>query len=652
MNRMTASGTISRALLILARGYLALALRTTRWTITGAPDAVPVLTQSPERKTDGAIVAAWHATLLMLPAMCRWGHQSNPELTITVMISRNRDGRFINDLVAPWGIIGVEGSSDRGGKNKGGSRALRQACEILRNGAIFALTPDGPRGPARIAQRGTETLIRLTGKPFVPVGTACTSLRLPTWDGLRLPLPFGRGYLLYGQPCTEAITTEAVTERLDRLTRRAETALSLGRAGISDRLWQGLGAALMPALRGMMLWRLRRGKENAARLAERRGRTTLERPHGELIWLHAASVGEVQSILPLLGALATRHPARYFLITTATLGGAAIVAAHQASAGLAAARLIHQFIPYDVALWTRRFLDHWRPSALLLTDSELWPGLILACTRRAIPVGVLNGRLSARSWQRWKRLKPFAPPLFSRLDFVAARGEEDARHFRALGVREVLCHGDLKQNAPPPAVDEAELARLRQTLGARPVFLAASTHAGEDEIILRASALARLKHPELLTIIAPRHPVRGPAIAALCSATPPLRSRGELPDTGSPLWIADTLGELGLFYRLATCAFIGNSLLSPGGGHNPFEPVRLDVILSSGPHCSNFRPAFAQLNGLVSTIHDEQELAGWIDAVMTDPISWQARASEARAAVAPEEAVPAALLDRIDALCG
>ncbi|GBQ92125.1 glycosyltransferase N-terminal domain-containing protein [Asaia krungthepensis] len=652
MNRKSAGGAATRALLVLARGYLAFALRTTRWTITGAPDAVPALTQSPSRRTDGAIVAAWHETLLMLPAMCRWGHEENPDLKITVMISRNRDGRFINDLVAPWGIIGVEGSSDRGGKNKGGSRALRQACAILRDGAIFALTPDGPRGPARIAQRGTETLMRLTGKPLVPVATACLSLRLPTWDRLRLPLPFGRGYLLHGQPCETAITSDEVNERLDRLTLRADRAVSLGRMGIADIVWRVLGVMLMPALRGMMLWRLRRGKERHDRLAERRGRTAIARPEGEILWLHAASVGEANSILPLLGALAVRHPRRHFLVTTATLGGADIVAAYQASDDVAASRLIHQFIPYDVALWTKRFLDHWKPSALLLTDSELWPGLILACMRRAIPVAVLNGRLSARSWQRWQRLRSFAPRLFERLDFVAARGEEDARHFRALGVRDVSCHGDLKQSAPPPPVDQAELVRLRAMIGERPVFLAASTHPGEEEVILRAAAIARRRAPTLLTIIAPRHPVRGEAIAALAPTTLPRRSLQQEPDADCSVWIADTLGELGLFYRLSNCAFIGNSLFSPGGGHNPFEPVRLDVILASGPHCGNFRPAFAQLDGLVSTIHDEHELAGWIDAVLNEPLKWQARADAARAALVPDETVPPGLLDRIDALCG
>ncbi|WP_336945197.1 glycosyltransferase N-terminal domain-containing protein [Asaia sp. HN010] len=651
MNRLSLKRAAGRSLLVMARFYVGLTMRTTRWTITGAPDSFPLLLQTPERSTDGCITAAWHRTLLMLPAMCRWAHQQKPELPITVMISRNRDGRFISDLIAPWNIASIEGSSDRNGKNKGGSRALREAFTALRNGAIFMITPDGPRGPAETVQAGTETLMRLTGKPLVPIGAACTGFTLPSWDRLRVPVPFGRGYLLYGAPCTHPMTGDEIAARLKTLSTRAENSLALGRAGLADRLWMALGMALLPGLRAMSLIRLRRGKERLDRLPERRGRTRLPRPGGSLLWLHAASVGETHSILPLIDALAARHPAHRFLVTTATTSGADVIAGYQRQAGPAASRLIHQFIPYDVPLWTKRFLDHWRPSALLLTDSELWPGIILACTRRAIPVGVLNGRLSTRSWQRWKKIKRFAPPLFKRLDFVAARGEEDARHFATLGVRDVLCFGDLKQNAPPPAVDREELGALRAHIGNRPVFLAASTHEGEDDIILRAAALARRTLPDLLTIIAPRHPVRAGQIAALIAPAPPRRSIGQKPSEADPVWIADTLGELGLFYSLADCALIGNSLLPPGGGHNPFEPVRLDVVLATGPFHDNFRPAYEQLAGFVTAIKGEKKLAEWIDAVVNNPTAWQAKARQAQAAIASHEAVPAALLNRIDALC-
>ncbi|GBR13209.1 glycosyltransferase N-terminal domain-containing protein [Asaia spathodeae] len=651
MNRISLKRAAGRSLLVLARFYVDLTIRTTRWTITGAPESFPSLLQTSERPADGCITAAWHRTLLMLPAMCRWAHHQKPDLPITVMISRNRDGRFISDLIAPWNIASIEGSSDRNGKNKGGSRALREACIALKNGAIFMITPDGPRGPAETVQAGTETLMRLTGKPLVPIGAACTGFTLPSWDRLRVPLPFGRGYLLYGAPCTYPMTGDEIAAKLKTLSARAESSLALGRATLADRLWMALGTVLLPALRAMSLIRLRRGKERLDRLPERRGRTGLARPQGTILWLHAASVGETHSILPLIAALAERHPTHHFLVTTATTSGADIIAAYQRQAGPLASRLIHQFIPYDVPLWTRRFLDHWRPSALLLTDSELWPGIILACTRRAIPVGVLNGRLSVRSWQRWEKMKRFAPPLFKRLAFVAARGAEDARHFAALGVRDVVCFGDLKQNAPPPSVDHEELAALRAHIGKRPVFLAASTHDGEDEIVLRAAALVRRTLPDLLTIIAPRHPVRGEQIAALVTPSPPRRSLGQKPSDADPIWIADTLGELGLFYRLAHCALIGNSLLPSGGGHNPFEPVRLDVVLATGPYHGNFRPAFEKLGGFVTAIKGEEDLAEWIGAVVDNPTTWQAKTRQAQAAIASQETVPAALLDRIDALC-
>jgi len=651
MSRLNLKRTASRSLLAFARAYVDLTIRTTRWTITGSPESYPALLQNDDRTEDGCITAAWHRTLLMLPAMCRWAHRIKPDLAITVMISRNRDGRFISDLIAPWNIASIEGSSDRNGKNKGGSRALREACTVLNNGAIFMITPDGPRGPAETVQPGIEALLRLTGKPLVPIGAACTGFTLPSWDRLRVPLPFGRGYLLYGARCYSPTPAEDIAAKLKTLSARAETCLSLGRAGLADRLWMIMGIALVPLLRAMMLIRLRRGKERLDRLPERRGRTQAIRPEAPILWLHAASVGETHSILPLIPVLAERHPGHHFLITSATVSGADIVAAYRDQSGTLADRLSHQFIPYDVPLWTKRFLDHWRPSALLLTDSELWPGLILACTRRAIPVGILNGRLSRRSWQRWQKTKRLTSPLFQRLDFVAARGEEDASHFTALGVRDVRCFGDLKQNAPAPPVNQSELDNLIAHIGNRPVFLAASTHEDEEEIILGATALARRKIPDLLTIIVPRHPIRGAQIAALAASPAPRRALGQIPEDTDTLWIADTLGELGLFYRLCTCALIGNSLRAPGGGHNPFEPVRLDVILATGPHHDNFRQAFRQLHGLVTTITGEEELAGWIETVIGDPMAWKVRAEEAHARIAPQGAVPSALLDRIATLC-
>ncbi|GBQ16182.1 glycosyltransferase N-terminal domain-containing protein [Swaminathania salitolerans] len=653
--------TLRTALRSLARAYLGLALHTTRWTISGAATSVPILTQTGDRAGQGAIVAAWHRSLLLLPALCSWARNKNPTLVIKVMISRNRDGRFISDLVAPWGIEGIEGSSDRKGKNKGGSRAFRRACLELQRGSVFAITPDGPRGPAEIAQPGTEGLLRLTGKPLVPLGAWTTALRLPSWDGLSLPLPWGRGVILYGPPVPEGSTSETITSRLNALSARARHWHRLGRATLPDRIWEGLGLALVPALRLMSLHRLRRGKEIRSRLGERRGRATIRRPPGELVWIHAASVGETRSVLPLIEAMSLRHPARHILVTSATTGGAEILARFISArdqdespdaSGTRATRgtVMHQFIPYDVAYWTRRFLDHWSPGMLLLTDSELWPGMLRQCARRAIPVAVLNARLSERSWRRWKHLSFLAGPLFERLALVAARGSDDAHRFRALGVRDVETHGDLKQNAPPPGCDAVELERLRACIGHRPVFLAASTHPGEDEIVLEAASQARRVIPDLLAILVPRHPVRGAAIARLARPEPPRRSERADPAATDPVWIADTLGELGLFYRLAQCAFIGNSLLPPGGGHNPFEAVRLDTAIATGPWHDNFGPAFAQLRDHVTTIHDADELAGWIVESVKNPEMRKEQARMARAAIQSDEMPPETLLARLDAL--
>jgi 3-deoxy-D-manno-octulosonic-acid transferase len=368
------------------------------------------------------------------------------------------------------------------------------------------------------------------------------------------------------------------------------------------------------------------------RLAERRGIDPTARPPGRLIWLHAASVGEAVSILPVLPALA--EGVSTIVITTGTVTSARLLA--QRLDPSLAGRVLHRFAPLDVPHWAARFVDHWRPDAAAFIESELWPNLLAACRARGIPTMLINARLSERSLARWRRVPGLARHVLGGFARVQPRSETDAERLRALGCCRLGEPGDLKLAAPPLPVDETELQRLHDLLAGRPIWLAASTHPGEDKLILGAHRRLVTDHPGLLTIIVPRHPERGGTISAAS-----YRSRGEDPPEEG-VWVADTLGELGLLYRLTGIAFIGRSLLPPGGGQNPLEPAHLGCAIAVGPHTGNFTDHVAMLRatGALTVVQDATELGHWVDGLMRDPVRRNAMGDAAFAAVKRHSGLP------------
>ncbi|MCU0818953.1 MAG: 3-deoxy-D-manno-octulosonic acid transferase [Beijerinckiaceae bacterium] len=389
--------------------------------------------------------------------------------------------------------------------------------------------------------------------------------------------------------------------------------------------------ALAPALPLLFRNRLKRGKEDPARIGERFGHASLPRPAGRLIWLHAASVGETMSILPLVPALAEHGTV---LLTTGTV----------TSANLAAQRLpegaIHQFVPVDLPGPVRRFFDHWQPDLALFCESEIWPNLLLEAHQREIPVGIINGRMSDRSFRRWSRLPSLSRPLLAPLAFLTAQSDADAQRFRAIGAP-ASSPGNLKFDVPPLPVDEAARAALGAAIGTRPVLLAASTHPGEEEqVIALAKGLASTL-PDLLTILVPRHPQRGEAIAALLDRegmAHARRSLGAAPRDDQPFYLADTLGELGLFFSLSTLTLMGGSLVEHGG-HNPIEPIKLDCPVISGPHVANFRDIYADLTAARGVViaPDAKKLQRHVLALLTDSEARAQLASRARLAISRHE---------------
>jgi len=373
---------------------------------------------------------------------------------------------------------------------------------------------------------------------------------------------------------------------------------------------------LLAPLSGPILsWRRARGREDGERLEERRGWPSLPRPQGSLIWLHGASVGEALSLLPLVERLSASG--RAALMTTGTVSSARLIAERLPVGAM------HQYAPLDAPQFMRRFIAHWRPDLALVAESELWPNMIVEASRAETPIILVNARLSERSFARWKRRLPnFIGSLLARVDLALAQSQDDADRFSLLGAPRVECAGNLKFDAPAPPADLQELALLSGRIAGRRVWIAASTHEGEEAIVAEAHRQLSKRFPELLTMIAPRHPARGAEIAEQLQAqglTCGLRSRGDEPGV-EPIYICDTMGELGLFYRLAGVVFLGKSLsndLGGGGGQNPIEPAKLASAILHGPYVRNFAEAYALLDstGGAAVVRDARELAGTLTAL-------------------------------------
>jgi len=415
------------------------------------------------------------------------------------------------------------------------------------------------------------------------------------------------------------------------------------RLPLALRLYQLASAAGSPVAPRVLARRLQRGKEHPERLPERRGEASLRRPKGPLIWVHGASVGEMLAAVPLIERLRALDFA--VLVTSGTV----------TSAALAEQRLpdgtLHQFVPLDAPRFVQRFLDHWRPDLALFVESDLWPNLILSCARRRIPMILINGRLSERSWRRWRLVPGAIAALLSRFDLCLAQSAADAERYGELGAPRVTTTGNLKLDVPAPPVDQSALQRLRDIVGSRPVVAAASTHPGEEEAMLAAHRQLRAKFPALLTVIAPRHPARGESIADIAKAgglAVALRSRRSrpLPDIG--VYVADTLGELGLIYRIAPIVFVGGSL-AHHGGQNPIEAVRLGAAVLHGPHVWNFAEIYRTLDAAhgAELVADAATLAARLGEWLGNPA---ARTAVADAAAATVERLGGALKHTLAAL--
>jgi 3-deoxy-D-manno-octulosonic-acid transferase len=402
-----------------------------------------------------------------------------------------------------------------------------------------------------------------------------------------------------------------------------------GKLPLALRIYRTLATVGSPLAGPLLSHRLRRGKEDFARLSERRGESKVARPDGPLIWVHGASVGEVAAIIPLVEQLVAKE--FNVLVTSGTVTSAKL-AVQWLPAGV-----IHQFIPLDSPRFVGKFLDHWKPDLGLFTESDLWPNLILMGSERRVPLILVNGRVSERSYNRWRLFPSVIAALLSRFDLCLAQSAAYAARYRDLGAPRITTTGNLKLDVPEPPADGDSLQALQAAIGDRPTIAATSTHAGEETALIETHRRLRRTFPRLLTIIAPRHPERGPGIAEIAKDAglgAVLRSRGRVPEVKDDIYVVDTLGELGLVYRLAPIVFVGGSLASHGG-QNPVEPIKLGAAVLHGPHVWNFSEIYAALDAErgAELIADVGKLTVRVGALLTDADERTAITSAARATV-------------------
>ncbi|MCA6329445.1 MAG: 3-deoxy-D-manno-octulosonic acid transferase, partial [Phenylobacterium sp.] len=371
----------------------------------------------------------------------------------------------------------------------------------------------------------------------------------------------------------------------------------------------GLATGLAEPLAPLVLKRrAKAGREDPLRLGERLGRAGAPRPPGPLVWLHGVSVGETVSLLALVEGLRARRPDLGLLVTSGTRTSAELLA-RRLPAGVR-----HQYVPVDTPGAVRRFLDHWRPDLGVFAESELWPNLILTARRRGTRLVLASARITEGTARTWRRAPASARRLLSAFDLILPQDRATADRLRGLGAdcgREL----NLKRAGAPLIFDPAELARLQGLAAGRPVVLAASTHPGEDALIAEAA-----EGLGALVVIAPRHPERGAEIAAALKA--PRRALGEEPGPETLVWIADTLGEMGLFFRLADVVVMGGSFPGGIGGHNPLEPARLGAPVITGPDIANAADVYGEMFDEVCALmaRDGPDLRRKLAGLLADPV--------------------------------
>ncbi len=406
---------------------------------------------------------------------------------------------------------------------------------------------------------------------------------------------------------------------------------------MSLSLYRAATYAGYPLIAAYLAYRKAKGKEDLERFPERLGYSSKPRPEGRLVWIHGASVGETLSILPLVSALLETYPDVSVLVTSGTVTSANLMEKRLP------ARAFHQYIPVDCVSCVKRFVDHWKPDLALWIESEFWPNMLSAVAEAKIPLILLNGRISDRSFARWKKMPKFSGQIQALFTESFGQTEADADRLKILGAKKTACVGNLKFAASDLPYDAEEFKRLSAKIGARPCWIAASTHAGEDEPVAYAHTELRKKIPDVFTILAPRHPQRADEIEGVLKSwdlNVSRRSRGDEITDQTDVYLADTIGEMGLFYRLASAAFVGGSLIQ-FGGQNIIEPAKLGKAVLCGPYMMNFKEitARAKAADALTVVENKEQLVQALETLLTNQEELEAKQKNALAFATAESNV-------------
>lgn len=382
-------------------------------------------------------------------------------------------------------------------------------------------------------------------------------------------------------------------------------------------LYQILSILLSPIIDLYLLFRKFKGKEDPTRFKERFGFASKIRPEGKLIWVHAASVGESNSIWPLINKILEINPKINVLFTSGTITSAAEIAKKLP------VNVIHQFIPVDKFFAVKRFIRYWRPNFGIFVESEIWPNLINEAAKSGCRLALINGRVSKKSCKRWQFLSKVGFNILKNFSICFAQSKQDLERFCILGIKNSYFFGNLKSVCIDPKIDSNKLAKFKNAIGTRKIWLAASTHNGEEEMAIKIHQQLKKYYPDLLTVIAPRHPNR---LAEIIDLIPSdlkfsVRSLGREINNSIDIYLADTMGELSLFYNAISVSLIGGSMFDNIGGHNPFEAIKAGSIPISGPYHANFEEVYLELNNnnacILARNYDELYLT--LKKLMSDP---------------------------------
>jgi len=393
------------------------------------------------------------------------------------------------------------------------------------------------------------------------------------------------------------------------------------------KAYRSLMTGLEPFAALLLKRRVKTGKEDETRIAERKGIASLERPIGQLIWMHGASVGETSMLLPLIKRLLGDDPKLHILVTSGTMTSAALLAKRLPD------RAFHQMVPLDGPNFIDSFLTHWQPNLAVWAESDIWPNLVQQTQESGAKMALINARLSQNSVDGWRKKRKFARSVFSCFDIILPADELTHNALKFLGGNVVSQIGNLKTAAPALEYDAVESARLKTAFERRPVWLAASTHGEEEAELLKAHAFIRAKKADTLMIWVPRHPERGDEIVDFCAQHDVAqRSKGETPSAETSIYLMDTLGEMGLALDLADVAFVGGSLHDSLTGHNPLEPARARVPVLTGPHVASFTSLYEEFfkHKAAMRVKSAKQLGKSVVALLSDGAAAQQMAGRAK----------------------